>query len=219
MDFIQIITNHYNALLTGAMMTALISGISICLGMALGLNLAFGLISKHWPIQRFCAGYRSLLRGTPMLVQLFIVFYLLPKIGLDVPSIVAAIIALTMNTTAFQAEIYRGGLLTMPPGQVEAARMLGIKTQTIRIRIIIPQLFQLVLPSLVNETIAILKNSSLISVIAVTELMRTGQQIVAVTFRPLEVYIIAAAIYLTMNISLAKLGSLAEGRLAIATRS
>ena len=105
MNFIQIITNHYDALLTGAMMTALISGISICLGMALGLNLAFGLISKHWPIQRFCAGYRSLLRGTPMPVQLFIVFYLLPKIGLDVPSIVAAIIALTMNTTAFQAEI------------------------------------------------------------------------------------------------------------------
>ena len=97
--------------------------------------------------------------------------------------------------------------------------MLGIKTQMIRIRIIIPQLFRLVLPSLVNETIAILKNSSLIYVIAVTELMRTGQQIVAVTFRPLEVYIIAAAIYLTMNIFLARLGSLAEGRLALGTRS
>jgi polar amino acid transport system permease protein len=219
MDFSQIITNHYNALLTGAGMTALVSGLSIGLGMALGLNLAFGLISRHWPIQRFCAGYRSLLRGTPMLVQLFIVFYLLPKIGLDVPSIIAAIIALTMNTAAFQAEIYRGGLLTIPPGQVEAARMLGIKTRTIRIRIIIPQLLRLVLPSLVNEMIAILKNSSLISVIAVTELMRTSQQIVAVTFRPLEVYILAAAIYLTMNIILAKLGSLAEGRFAIGTRS
>jgi polar amino acid transport system permease protein len=200
-------------------MTALVSGISIGLGMALGLNLAFGLISKHWPIQRFCAVYRSLLRGTPMLVQLFIVFYLLPKIGLDVPSIVAAIIALTMNTAAFQAEIYRGGLLTISPGQAEAARMLGIKTRTVRIRIIIPQVFRLVLPSLVNETIAILKNSSLISVIAVTELMRTSQQIVAVTFRPLEVYIVAAAIYLIMNIILAKLGSLAEGRLAIGARS
>ena len=218
MEFSQVITDNYRALLTGAMMTAAVSGLSIGLGMVLGLNLAFGLISKHWPIQRFCAAYRSLLRGTPMLVQLFIVFYLLPKIGLDVPSILAAIIALTMNTAAFQAEIYRGGLLTIPPGQTEAARMLGIKMRTIRIRIIIPQVLRLVLPPLVNETIAILKNSSLISVIAVTELMRTSQQIVAVTFRPFEVYILAAAIYLTMNIIIAKLGSLTEGRLAKGTR-
>jgi polar amino acid transport system permease protein len=218
MEFIQIITENYRALLTGAMMTAAVSGLSIGLGMVLGLNLAFGLISKHWPIRRFCAAYRSLLRGTPMLVQLFIVFYLLPKIGLDVPSIMAAIIAITMNTAAFQAEIYRGGLLTISPGQTEAARMLGIKTRTIRIRIIIPQVLRLVLPPLVNEMIAILKNSSLISVIAVTELMRTSQHIVSVTFRPLEVYILAAAIYLTMNIIIAKLGSLAEGRLTKGTR-
>ncbi len=96
--------------------------------------------------------------------------------------------------------------------------MLGIKTRTISIRIIIPQVLRLVLPPLVSEAIAILKNSSLISVIAVTELMRTSQHIVAVTFRPFEVYILAAAIYLTMNIIIAKLGSLAEGRLTKGTR-
>ena len=154
--------------------------------MILGLWLSFGLISRNPAIRRASAAYRSFWRGTPILVQLLIVFYLLPAIGVDVPPIAAAIIALTMNTAAFQAEIFRGGLLSIPKGQIEAARMLGIGILSIRVRILIPQMMRLVLPALVNETISILKNSSLISVIAVTELMRTSQQVVSVTYRPLE---------------------------------
>ena len=216
MDFLGVTANHYNAFLVGASMTAGISAVSIAAGMILGLGLSFGLISQNRLIRRASVVYRSVWRGTPILVQLLIVFYLLPTIGLDVPSIAAALIALTMNTAAFQAEIFRGGLLSIPSGQAEAARMLGIGILAIKVRILIPQMMRLVLPALINETISILKNSSLISVIAVTELMRTGQHVVSVTYRPLEVYTIVAAIYLAMNLVLARAGAYFEGRYAVA---
>ena len=212
MDFLGVLSNHYNAFLTGAGMTALVSAVSIAAGMVLGLWLSFGLISRNRLIRRASVAYRSVWRGTPILVQLLIVFYLLPAIGLDVPSIAAAMIALAMNTAAFQAEIFRGGLLSIPFGQVEAARMLGIGALAVKVRILIPQMMRLVLPALINETISILKNSSLISVIAVTELIRTSQHVVSVTYRPLEAYTIAAVIYLAMNLVLARAGAFFEGR-------
>ena len=216
MDFLGVFSDHYNAFLVGAGMTAMVSAVSIAAGMILGLCLSFGLISPNRSIRRASAAYRSVWRGTPILVQLLIVFYLLPAMGLDVPPIAAAIIALTMNTAAFQAEIFRGGLLSIPSGQVEAARMLGIGILAIRVRILVPQMLRLVLPALINETINILKNTSLISVIAVTELMRASQQVVSVTYRPLETYTIAAVIYLLMNLVLARAGAWFETRQAIA---
>ena len=216
MDFPGVISNHYDAFLAGARMTVAVSAVSITAGMVLGLWLGFGLLSHNRLIRRASIAYRSVWRGTPILVQLLIVFYLLPTIGLDVPSVAAAMIALSMNTAAFQAEIFRGGLLSIPPGQVEAARMLGLGILAIRVRILIPQMMRLVLPALINETISILKNSSLISVIAVTELMRAGQQVAAVTFRPLEAYMIAALIYLAMNLVLARAGAGFERRYAVA---
>ena len=104
MDFLGLISNHYKAFLTGAGMTATVSAVSIAAGMILGLWLRFGLISRNRLIRRAAIAYRSVWRGTPILVQLLIVFYLLPAIGLDVPSIAAAMLALAMNTAAFQAE-------------------------------------------------------------------------------------------------------------------
>ncbi|MDE0032357.1 MAG: amino acid ABC transporter permease [Deltaproteobacteria bacterium] len=217
MNFLDVISNHYNAFVVGAAMTAMVSAVSIAAGMVLGLWLSFGLISRNRLIRRTSVAYRSVWRGTPILVQLLIVFYLLPTIGLDVPSVAAALIALTMNTAAFQAEIFRGGLLSIPSGQLEAARMLGIGILAIKLRILIPQMMRLVLPALTNETISILKNSSLISVIAVTELMRAGQHVVSVTYRPLEVYMVVAVIYLAMNLSLARAGIWFEQRYAVAS--
>lgn len=150
----------------------------------------------------------------PILVQLLIIYYLLPLIGINVAPILAAIVALTLNTIAFQAEIFRGGLLAIPPGQLEAARMVGIRKWAARQHILVPQMFRLVIPSLVNETISILKNSSLVSVIAVTELMRVSQQIVATTYRPFEIYIAAAVIYIIINFLLSLIGRMTEQRLA-----
>jgi len=212
---IEILAENYGVLIGGAATTVLVSGVAIAIGMVLGLALAFGLLSHRPPLPALCGFYRSFWRGTPILVQLLIVFYMLPQAGIDVAPLVAAIIALSLNTAAFQAEIYRAGLLAIPRGEIEAARMLGIGKWTIRRRILIPQMFRLVLPPLINEAIIILKNSSLVSVIAVTELMRRSQQIASTTFKPLEVYLIAGAIYLAMNLALAHAGRHVEQRMAI----
>jgi polar amino acid transport system permease protein len=150
-------------------------------------------------------------------VQLLIVFYMLPQVGLDVSPFIAAVIALSLNTAAFQAEIYRAGLMAIPRDEIEAARMLGIREWTIRRRILIPQMSRLVLPPLVNEAIIIVKNSSLVSVIAVTELMRRSQQIASTTtFKPVEVYLIAGAIYLAVNLLLAQVRRRMERHMTIA---
>ncbi|MDR0809993.1 MAG: amino acid ABC transporter permease [Gemmobacter sp.] len=200
-------------MLWGAAMTVLVAGVAIILGMPLGLILCFGVVSpKPW-VSRISRIYQSVWRGTPILVQLLIIYYLLPLIGINVPSILAAILALTLNTVAFQAEIFRGGLLAISPGQLEAARMVGIRRWAARYHILMPQIFRLVIPSLVNETISILKNSSLVSVIAVTELMRVSQQIVATTYRPFEIYIAAGIIYIVINLLLSLAGRSAERHL------
>jgi polar amino acid transport system permease protein len=212
---IEIFLKNYGVLFGGTVTTVMLSGLAIAIGMVLGLALAFGLISQRSPLRFACGLYRSFWRGTPILVQLLIVFYLLPQIGLPLSPFIAAVIALSLNTAAFQAEIYRAGLMEIPRGEIEAARMLGIRKWTIRRRILIPQMFRLVLPPLINETIIIIKNSSLVSIIAVTELMRRSQQIASATFQPLETYLIAGAIYLAINLALAQAGRRVEAGLAV----
>jgi polar amino acid transport system permease protein len=214
---VALIQANLPMMLWGAWVTVLVSGVAIVLGMPLGLFLCFCLTSTRPWLRYISRVYQSAWRGTPILVQLLIIYYLLPLIGINVPPIIAAIVALTLNTMAFQAEIFRGGLLAIPAGQMEAARMVGIRKWSARYHIIIPQIFRLVIPSLVNETISILKNSSLISVIAVTELMRVSQQIVAATYRPFEIYITAAVIYIVINSLLSLIGRAAEQRLAHGT--
>lgn len=209
-----LLANHLPFMLWGTGVTILVSGIAIALGMPLGLILCFGLTSSNAWLRRLSALYQSVWRGTPILVQLLVIYYMLPLIGVNVAPVVAAVLALTLNTVAFQAEIFRGGLQAISPGQVEAARMVGIGTWRARLHIVIPQIFRLVIPSLVNETISILKNSSLVSVIAVTELMRVSQQIVATTYRPFEIYLAAAVIYIVMNFMLSVAGRTAERFLA-----
>ena len=160
MAALALIQHNLPMMLWGAAMTILISGVAIILGMPLGLALCFGLNSSRPWLRSISRVYRSVWRGTPILVQFLIIFYLLPLIGINVASILAAIVALTLNTVAFQGEIFRGGLLALPPGQMEAARVVGIRKWAARRHILVPQMFRLVIPSLVNETISILKNSS-----------------------------------------------------------
>ncbi|QJQ96110.1 MULTISPECIES: amino acid ABC transporter permease [Halomonadaceae] len=211
---LEILFNHYPALLRGLATTLTVSLSAIALGLMLGVLLAFGLTSRsrwlRWP----CGLYRSFWRGTPILLQLLLVYYLLPETGIEVSPMSAAILTLTLNTAAFQAEIFRSGIAHIPQGQVEAARMAGISRWQTRRCIVMPQVFRLTLPPLTNEVITILKNSSLISVIAVTELMRVSEQIASRTFQPLETYLAAALLYLAVNLVLARLSAYLERRTA-----
>lgn len=209
----DILLTYYPVLARGLVVTLQVSLWSIAIGMVLGLFLTLGLTSEtrllRWP----CGVYRSFWRGTPILLQLLLVYYLLPEVGLNVAPMTAAIIALSLNTAAFQAEIFRSGLAHIPPGQSEAARVVGMGIWTIRRRVLVPQMFRSVLPPLTNEVITILKNSTLVSVIAVTELMRVSDQIVSRTFQPLETYLAAAVIYLAVNLVLARISKLLEQRM------
>lgn len=166
-------------------------------------------------LHRAAAVYISYFRGVPLLVQLLIFYYMLPSIGLNLPAIAAAILAVGMCSAAYTAEILRGALQTIPAGQTEAANALGIATFSLWRRILIPQALRLGMPSLINELILLVKVSSLASVVGIGELTRVAQNITGETYRPLEIYISAAVIYFFINLIISQLGRMAERRLQL----
>jgi polar amino acid transport system permease protein len=208
-----IVFKHLPQLLVGLTMTFGVSITAIGLGFFLGWVICLGNVSDRLWLSRLCRGYVSFFRGTPLLVQLTLVFYALPSIGVSLPPLVAAIAALTLNTAAFQAEILRAGFQMLPHGQIEAARDLGFtRCQTLR-HVQVPQVFRTMLPALTNETIDIIKNSALVSTVAVTELMRTAQIYASTTYRPIEFFAVAGMLYLVLTMSTARCGAWLERRL------
>ena len=201
-------------LLHAAITTVWISLAGIALGQVLGGLICLCRVSRHRALARFGALYVSFFRGVPLLVQLLLVYYFLPYAGIDVPPLAAAIGSLGLASGAYSCEIYRGALTAIPRGQAEAAQALGFSASAVWLRILLPQALRLSSPALVNELILLLKASSLISTVGVTELTRTSHTLAAATYRPFEVYLTAAAIYLAMNLVLAAAGGLAERRLA-----
>jgi len=208
---------HLGRLLQGAGITAAVSLTAILIGAPLGMGVCALRRLGGLP-GRLARGYISLFRGTPLLVQLLVLFYVPGALGVSMTPLSAALLGLALNTAAFQAEIYRAGFEALPPGQVEAARALGLHTWQRNLLVLLPQVVRLVLPNLTSEAVDILKNSALISVIAVTDLLRIGQQITAVTYRPLEAYLAVAALYWVLTSALGFAGYAAERRLAVASR-
>lgn len=200
------------------LLRASIATVSISLaGLFIGFFVAVGVcaarLSAHWLARLFGGAYVFFFRGVPMLVQLLLVYYLLPFAGINVPPLVAALSAVSLCSASYIAEILRGGFLAIPPGQLEAARMLGLGPLDTLRRIQVPQAFRLTLPSLVNEMVLLIKASSLISVVGVAELTRTAQNIAASTFHPLEAYLAAGLIYFVICGSLALVAHAFEFRL------
>jgi len=147
-------------------------------------------------------------------VQLLLCYYLLPVIGINVPALVAAVVTVGICSSAYVSEIWRGAIIALPPGQAEAASAIGMGPRDIWTRIILPQAARLSLPALVNEMILLVKASSLVSVVGILEVTRASQAQAATTFRPLEVYVAAACIYLLINLCLAALGRYLEHRMS-----
>ena len=200
-------------LLRGMAVTFGVSIGAIFLGFFLGWLICLGNVSRQGWLRACCATYVSFFRGTPLLVQLTLVFYGLPAIGISLPPVVAAIAALTLNTSAFQSEILRAGFNLLPRGQIEAARDLGLnRWQTFRC-IQAPQVLRNMLPALTSETIDIIKNSALISTVAVTELMRTVQVNASTSYRPNEFFLTAGVLYLVLTLATARIGRWLETRM------
>lgn len=202
-------------LLIGAVTTLAVSIIGNALGLIIAIAICVMRLSLNRVMRFFSAAYVSFFRGVPLLVQLLIVYYFLPMVGLDLPPFFAAVIGLGLCTAAYQAENLRGGFLIIPRGHAEAARAFGYtRGQTLQ-RILIPQALRAAAPALINEMILILKASSLVSVVGVADLTRETQNIVARDLQPIKWYLIAALIYLVINLVLARLGISVEKRLNV----
>jgi len=211
----QTIFHNLPYLIGAARWTLLISGAGMAISILLGTFVCAARISSGPWLRRAAALYISYFRGVPLLVQLLIFYYMLPSIGLNLPAIAAAILAVGMCSAAYTAEILRGALQAIPAGQTEAAYALGIAPFWLWARILVPQALRLGMPSLINELILLVKVSSLASVVGIGELTRVAQNITGETYRPLEIYISAAGVYFVINLVISVLGRLAERRLQV----
>ena len=183
-------------LLEGAAMTVQVTLIGFLLSLTLATVIT---VSKTTLQSRLLDGvvavYVSFIRGTPILVQIFLVYYVLPLVGIDIGPIAAGITAITLNSAAYVIEILRGGLAAIPKGQFEAARSLGVPTLPLWRKVILPQVFIIAIPPLVNEFTQVLKSTPLLATITVVELMRVSQQIFSRNYHPVEVLTGAFVLY------------------------
>lgn len=196
-------------LLTGAGHTLLVSAVAIVAGFLLGaVLLGLSQVGRgRGPLPAFVRAYVSFFRGTPLLVQLLMMFYLPSAAGLDLPPLLVAMVAMAANSAAFQCEILRAGLSAVPAGQIEAALVFGLSPRQVFRHVQLPQVARAVWPAVVSEAIDVLKNSAIVSVISVADLARSGRQIVAANFRPLEVYVTVGLSYLLMTAAVFALGT------------
>jgi len=200
-------------LLYGAIVTIRITALSIAIGLIIGFLTG---LARVWPnvIFRTIAGaYIELIRGTPLLVQIFIVYFGLPALGMNLDPFIAGMIAMGINSGAYVGEIVRGGIESIAKGQMEAARSLGLTYWQAMRYIILPQAIVRILPALGNEFIALLKDSSLVSTIAIAELTRTGQIIITRTFKSFEIWSGVALFYFVMTYAISRIVKYSEKRL------
>lgn len=188
-------------LATGLLMTLKISLLAMVFGLALGAALGLVSLSRFAPARWLVRAYVDFIRGTPLLIQIFLVYFALPVIGINLPEFWAGVIALSLNAAAFVAEIVRAGIGAVEKGQTEAARSIGLRHHQILLHVLLPQSLRSVVPPATNEMITLIKGSAMLSVISVYELTRAGQAVIAVHFAPLEIFLlIALYYYLTVSL-------------------
>jgi glutamine transport system permease protein len=212
MDF-ELIQRALPILLMGAGVTIEITAFSVAIGFFIGLFVGIARISQFKILQIMAAIYADCIRGTPLLVQIFLIYFALPMaIGQRVEPFIAAVAACGINSGAYVSEIFRAGIQAIDVGQMEAGRSLGLTWwQTMRF-IILPQAFKNILPPLGNEFIAMLKDSSLVSVIGFEELTRRGQLIIAQTYGSFEIWMTVAVLYLIMTMAISRIVAFLEKR-------
>ena len=186
-----------------------LTAVSFVLGLVLALFVALARISRIAPLSLLARGYVSVIRGTPLLVQLFIVFYALPQFGIVIDPFPAAVIAFSLNVGGYAAEVIRAAILSIPRGQWEAAQTIGMNYATTLRRVILPQAARTAVPPLSNTLISLVKDTSLASTILVTELLRVAQLAAAPTFDFFALYAVAAVYYWII----CEILSLVQGRL------
>lgn len=198
---------------TGLLTTVKICLLAMLLGIVLGGALGLGSLSRWKPLRWAVMAYVDFIRGTPLLVQIFLVYFALPVVGINLPEFWAGVIALGLNAAGFIAEIVRAGVGSIESGQSEAARSIGMRHSQILFHILLPQSLRSIVPPTTNELITLVKGSALLSVISVYELTRAGQAIISVHFAPLEIYLLIALYYYATISALAWFSRYLERRL------
>jgi polar amino acid transport system permease protein len=184
----------------GTLVTVEVTAGAIALGCAIGLLIGLGRLD---PKRRFvygaCTAYVAFVRGTPLLVQLFIWFFGIPYLGINLPAFFCGVVGMGMYSGAYVSEIVRGAIQSIARGQMDAARSLGMPERVAMRHVIVPQAAVRMIPPLGNEFIALIKNSSLVSLLTIADLMHEGQKIISVSYRSLEVYLVVALIYFVLT--------------------
>ena len=210
---LQLVLDSLPLLAMGALVTVEITAVAVSLGVMIGRFVGIAELSRYGYRRIPAKLYVDFIRGTPLLVQIFIIYFALPVIiGARIEPFVAAVAACSINSGAYVAEIFRSGIQSIDKGQTEAGRSLGMSWTQTMVTIIIPQAFRRIIPQLGNEFIAMLKDSSLVSVIGFEELTRKGQLIIASTYGSLEIWSTVAVIYLVMTLSISRFVSYLEKR-------
>ncbi|WP_426454104.1 amino acid ABC transporter permease [Paenibacillus sp. S-38] len=222
MDF-SFLSQYYGFFIEGARVTLILSLFTVIFGVILGVIIALMRLSSLWPLKFFASAYVEFIRGTPVLVQVYLFYYGLPMAGVEFPQVpflgsnfpdmMAAIMALSINSSAYVAETFRAGIQAIDKGQMEAGRSLGLTHAMTMWNIILPQALRNILPALGNEFIVVIKESSIVSVIGIGELMYKADTIKGNTYQAFEPLIVVAVIYFIITFTLSKLLGVAERRM------
>lgn len=213
MDFASM-TQYGPLFIEGLKVTVQIAFVAVIIGAILGLAIALGRLSTNKVISFIATTYIQIIRGTPVLVQLYIIYYATyPLFGFNIPPYIAAVATFGLNSSAYVAEIIRAGIQAVDFGQMEAGRSLGLPHGMVMRYIIIPQAIKNILPALGNEFVVLLKETSVVSIIGTTDLVRQADIIKAATYSNFEPYIIIAVIYIILVLGLSTLINQLERRL------
>jgi len=205
-------------LLQGAGLTIVISAAAMLLALILGMVVALASQLPWRPARGLVRAYVEVFRNTPLLIQIFIVYFGLPQVGLKLSPFLSGLSALTLYTAAYNTEIFRAGLEAVPKGQHEAARSTGLTPLQEAVHVILPQAIRISFPALGNNLVSLVKNSSLVSTIGMVELMFVANDISFNNFRSFEIYGAAAILYVILVLSLTKMLNLTESRILLKGR-
>ncbi|NLB17719.1 MAG: amino acid ABC transporter permease [Syntrophomonadaceae bacterium] len=210
----EVVVENFSYFLGGAGYTIALTLLSLTMGMILGLFLGLGKLSANKVVYFFSTAFIDFFRGTPLFVQIFLLYFGVLPLLYDNDPISSAIIALGLNSAAYIGEIVRAGIQAVDPGQIEAARSLGMNQRQSMTYVVLPQAFKIVIPPLINEFIALLKDSSLVSAITVPELMHRGDLVFANTYQATWIFASIAVIYFVITKIMSTIGDKVERRLA-----
>ncbi|MBD9578819.1 amino acid ABC transporter permease [Pseudomonas sp. PDM23] len=212
--FLQNALDFLPILLSGAVVTVQVTIASFLLSSLIGLAFALMMVSKVRAVALFGISVVNVIRGLPIIVQLFYIYFVLPDFGVQLSAMQAGIIGLGIAYSAYQAENFRAGIQAIQQGQIEAAESLGMRGPMIMRRVVLPQAFRIALPPYGNTLVMMLKDSSLVSTITVAEMTRAGQLIASSTFENMTVYTLVALLYLALSLPLSFALRRLEARIA-----